>query len=178
MFRPRTLVARAARALVAFAWLGILVCPVQAQGTAATPFAETLRQAEAKSSAKEWKEAAVLWERVVRDNPTESRFWGALATARYSAGDYKGAIPAYEKAAELGNAPATQVYNIACCYALLGDKERAMQTLERAMAMGFPSTSAPPRDADLKILYDDPRFRKLFGTEDVSRMSRARSARS
>jgi hypothetical protein len=161
-----------ARALAICVWLGASVAPLLAQQAPASGFPETLARAEAASAAKEWKEAAALWERVVHDNPVESRFWAALATARYSAGDFKGAIPAYEKAAELGNAPASQVYNIACCYALLGDKERAMQALERAMAMGYPSTTGPPNDADLKLLYDDPRFKKLFGTEDVSRLSR------
>jgi tetratricopeptide (TPR) repeat protein len=101
-------------------------------------FPELLSRAEAKTAAKEWSEAAALWEKVVESNPVEGRFWDRLATARYSAKDYRQAIPAYEKSMELrAGFPSSAAYNIACCYALLGEKERALTWLERAFDMGF-----------------------------------------
>ena len=90
---------------------------------------ELVRQAQEKSAAKDWKAAAALWERIVQLNPVQPEYWYALGNAHYYATSYKAAIPAYEKAAELG-APVMgayfSIYNMACCHALLGNKEVAV----------------------------------------------------
>jgi hypothetical protein len=133
-------------------------------------------QARAKAAAREWKEAAALWERVVRLNPVHPSYWNALGDAHYRATDYKAAVPACEKAIELG-APIWGVvnpaaYNVVCCHALAGDKERAILALERALAMGFPDLGRPARDPNLASLRDDARFKKMLWLDDVSKMSR------
>ena len=133
-------------------------------------------QARDKAAAREWTEAAALWERVVRLNPVNPNYWNALGDAHYRAADYKAAVPAYEKAIERG-APIWGVvspaaYNVVCCHALAGDKELAIKALERALAMGFPDLGRPARDPNLASLRDDSRFRKMLWLEDVSKMSR------
>jgi tetratricopeptide (TPR) repeat protein len=136
---------------------------------------ELARQAQAKTAAGEHKEAAVLLERIVALNPVQPNFWYALGTAHYNAKDYAAAIPAYEKAAELG-APIMgayySLYNVACCQALLGEKEAALATLERAMDLGFPDLGQPAADEDLVSLRGDPRFIEMLGLKDVSKMTR------
>ena len=95
-----------------------------AQKSATEIYFETLAQAEAKTQAKQWAEAAALWEKVVAANPVEGNFLNQLGSARYNAKDYCKSIAAYEKALELGAGnPANAAYNIACNYALLGEKE-------------------------------------------------------
>ena len=146
-----------------------------APGQDVAAFVETLRQARAKGDAGQWPEAAALWEQVVRANPVNPYFWSPLANARYLAKDYRGAIAAYERAMELGApaaGPATGAYRIACSYALLGDEALALQWLERAFAMGYPSLERARSDEALASLRDEPRFKKLLGLEDVSKLSR------
>lgn len=146
---------------------------------ASASFVETLRQAQAKTTSREWKEAAPLWERVVRANPVEPEFWDALGRAHYETANYKAAIPAYEKVIELGGyQPALAAYNIACNHALAGEKELALKALERALAMGFPDLGAAAQDEDFKSLRDDPRFKKMLGLTDASKMSRTEGWRS
>jgi hypothetical protein len=133
-------------------------------------------QARAKAAAREWKAAAVLWERVVRLNPVQPSYWNALGDAHYRAANYKAAVPAYEKAIELG-APIWGVvnpaaYNVVCCHALAGDKELAIKALERALTMGFPDLGRPARDPNLASLRDDARVKKMLWLGDVSKMSR------
>src|SRR5262245_20541457 len=42
-------------------------------------FVETLRLAETKTAAKQWADAAPLWEKVTQANPLEVRYWERLA---------------------------------------------------------------------------------------------------
>ena len=162
-------------------------------------FVETFAQAQAKTSAKEWDAAAALWEKVVKQNPVEGRFWNKLATAYFNQKHYARAIENYKKVIELGgsspasfyngnnpaivtsektgelfnSSPTGASYNIACSYALLGDKEQALKWLEKSIDMGFPDLSHVQTDADLKALHDDSRFKELVGLSDTSKMSRA-----
>ncbi|HEX8737447.1 MAG TPA: tetratricopeptide repeat protein [Pyrinomonadaceae bacterium] len=136
-------------------------------------FLDTLARAETKTQARAWAEAAALWEQVVRANPVEGRFWNELGSAYYNNKDYRKAIPAYEKALELGfGSPANAAYNIACNYALAGDKEQALKWLEKAFELRFLNLRHAQTDTDLQILHDDARFKNLVGLIDTSRMSR------
>ncbi len=136
-------------------------------------FAALLNQAQAKTTAKEWKDAASLWQRVVGVNPVNAQFWSELATVLYEGKDYRGAIPAYERAMELGAGfPSNSAYNIACCYALIGENELALKWLEKAFDMGFRTLEHSQTDTDLQSLHDDPRFNKIVGLADVSKMTR------
>ncbi|MEP6743475.1 MAG: tetratricopeptide repeat protein, partial [bacterium] len=158
--------------------LGAICCfvaasSVQAQQPGAVPFPEILNKAEAATAQKDWPAAARYWQGVVAANPVNARFWEQFAQALYQAKDYKQAIPAYQKALELGAGfPSNQAYNIACCYALLGDKEAALTWLEKAFAMGFRDLELAQKDSDLLSLHDSPRFMKLTGLDDVSKLTR------
>jgi tetratricopeptide (TPR) repeat protein len=144
-----------------------------AQQPAASSFQETLKSAENTTAQKDWKAAAGYWASIVAENPVNARFWEQFAQALYQNKDYKQAIPAYQKALELGaGVPGNQAYNIACCYALLGDKESAMKWLEQAFALGFRRLENAQTDSDLQTLHDNPRFLKLVGLDDVSKMNR------
>ncbi len=134
---------------------------------------ETLVQADAKMSAKQWAEAAALLEQIVKINPVEGKSWNWLATAYYNAKDFRKSTAAYEKQIELGyGIPANAAYNIACNYALLGEKEAALTWLEKAFAMGFPDLPGAQTDEDLKSVRDELRYRTLVGLKDTSKMSR------
>ncbi|MDQ6788103.1 MAG: S41 family peptidase [Acidobacteriota bacterium] len=136
-------------------------------------FAETLRRASEKTANKLWSEAIPLWEKIAAANPVNGDFWVQLANARYNAKDYKGAIADYEKAFELrAGRYYNSAYNIAACYALLGDKQNALAWLEKSLGEGFPNLEAARNDADLQSLRDDARFKKLVGAEDTTKMSR------
>lgn len=73
---------------------------------------------------------------------------------------------------ELPHAPRFY-YNLACTYALLGERERALELLERELAENHagPGSLAQQKewarkDPDLASLRDDPRFELLVGEEE------------
>jgi tetratricopeptide (TPR) repeat protein len=144
-----------------------------AQEQRAIPYQDLLARAEAKTAAQEWAEAAALWEKIVEMNPPMPGYWDQLGRARLNAKDCRKAIPAFEKALELGAGyPFNAAYNIACCYALLGEKDEALKWLERALEMGFRNLQQVRTDENLKSLRADSRFTKLAALDDVSKMSR------
>jgi hypothetical protein len=60
-----------------------------------------------------------------------------------------------------GGFPSNAAYNIACDYALLGEKEQAFKWLQKAFDMGFRNLAHAAVDTDLQSLHDDPRFNKI-----------------
>ncbi len=58
--------------------------------------------------------------------------------------------------------PAIWHYNHACALALKGDREAAMQALERAIVSGFNNVKHMVGDKDLETVWKDPRFAKLL----------------
>jgi len=52
-------------------------------------------------------------------------------------------------------------YNLACCYALHGDKQEAMDSLIMALEKGFNDWPLMKKDKHLDSLRDDPEFKEL-----------------
>ena len=156
--------------------LGLAACAVGAgagDGPGTSGVIDLEAQARAKMTGEQWTEAAELWRRLVDANPTMPRYWDQLGHARLRTSDYKSAIAAFHKSFELGAGyPFNATYNIACGYALMGDKEQALEWLGKSLDMGFRNLQNVRTDADLKSLHGDPRFIKLAALDDVSKMSR------
>jgi tetratricopeptide (TPR) repeat protein len=138
-------------------------------------------RAGARSSSQRWAEAAVLWERVVEQNPVNGNHWDRLAEARLGMQDYQGALTAYHKVLELGVwadtetvFPAEVAYRMAWCHARLGDRERALEALAQAFGHGFRDLARARSDDHLASLRDDERFGELVGPApaDVEGLSR------
>src|SRR5690349_12686481 len=91
-----------------------------------------LRKAEELTNKKQWPEAAAAWQQVADLNPHLGRAWEELGRARYQAKDYRRAIPALAKALDLrAGYPANTAYDIACCHALLDEKEQSLDWLRK-----------------------------------------------
>src|SRR5262245_38351333 len=143
-----------------------------AQTQTANAFQELLNRAETSSRDRQWAEAAAYWSKVVENNPVVASYWNQLGIARYNSKDHRGAIQAYQQAPALGFQPAIMAYNIAGCYGALGDKEQALGWLERSLALGFTRPQRAVTNQDLKLLWDEPRFKTALGADDVSKLSR------
>ena len=53
--------------------------------------------------------------------------------------------------------------NSACTFAVLGESNRALDLLERAVALGWGDREWIQNDSDLASLHGNPRFRDVFG---------------
>lgn len=158
--------------------LTVLICGhpnlVAASSKPATPlYLGMLRDARTATEAKDWPRAAASWARVVEVNPCAGSFWTNLAQARYETKQYRPAISAYEKALELRYGyPWAVAYDIACCHALLGEHDDAMQWLKKSFALGYRDVAHAQGDKDLVSLHTDPQFGEVVGLVETSGMSR------
>lgn len=150
----------------------------------ATQFPRSLARAKAASVDGHWDDAVALWQRVVEANPVDGRFWGRLGDARYHTQQYAEAIPAYQRALDLGVSayfgatdhgqgfPFDLAYRIACCQVGLGDNDAGIVWLERALDLGYRDLTGPREDEALRPLHEYPRFAELLGIIDPAGMSR------
>lgn len=83
----------------------------------------------------------------------------AQANAAYDSKDYAASAALYEKVIDLGGPSSGMVYNLACVYALAGDKDRALAALDRAISLGFADVNHLNSDSDLESLHADPRWK-------------------
>ena len=70
-----------------------------------------------------------------------------------------------------GDNPDT-LYNVACCYALMGESDHALDCLEQASLRGTSIAEWAENDSDLASLQDDPRFHTLMESFKVHEPSK------
>src|SRR5262249_3866459 len=134
---------------------------------------DALERAESRMRAKRWPEAAAAWQQVVDVNPHLGMAWENLGMAYYRAKNYHKAIPALTRSLELrAGYPSIASYSIPCSPALLGEKDQALEWLQKALDRGFRSLRHIQQDDDLRSLRDDDRFQKMAAVVDIGRLSR------
>ena len=142
-------------------------------------FRRLVAQARLKSAEKAWSEAAALWAQAVTANPVHGAYWAALATARYENHEYAQARDAYQRILQLGEGfPSEAAYRIACCCALLDEREQALGWLQNAFDRGYRHLAQAQTDSDLERLHGDARFRAIVALVDSSDASREEGWRS
>ena len=120
----------------------------------------TMKEANALLQAKKYEEAARAFETIVKAEPRNADAWHRLGVALGSLQKYEQAADAYLKCIALrGYAPS--MYNLACTYARLNQKEKAFEWLIKSLQEGFALHDLIATDEDLDSLRDDPRFEEV-----------------
>ncbi|HEX4439640.1 MAG TPA: M56 family metallopeptidase [Thermoanaerobaculia bacterium] len=114
------------------------------------------------SERAKWRNAAKRFEEYVQKNPNSGRGWYSLGFAELAGERPEASVEAFQKALALGYRKPTTMYNIACAYARLDQKDPAFEWLFKALEAGFDSTGTIRNDEDLDNLRGDARFRKAL----------------
>src|SRR5205814_2846765 len=93
-----------------------------------------------------------------KQDHAEGAEWFEHGVKAYHEGKLAETVEAYQKAIENGYKPATAMYNIACTYAIHGDKENAIHWFEKSIDAGFDQSDTIENDDDLDIIRSDSRF--------------------
>ena len=94
--------------------------------------------------------------------PDHATAYGNIGMALMNKLLFEEAIPYCEKQIELDPVDtATPSYNLACCYALTDDKEKAFEWLRKAAEAGFRNTDHMAQDAAMNSLREDARYAEI-----------------
>jgi hypothetical protein len=136
----------------------LLLAVVAPRAQETKPPASALFEAERLLESGQAKKAVAEAKKAVEEQPLNPHAWFVLARACHAAGDLDGAIEAGHRAAEFAAVRASAFYNLACAYALNGQKDFALKALQGAKRAGFADRSLMASDPDLASLRDDPHF--------------------
>ncbi|WP_210462177.1 tetratricopeptide repeat protein [Rufibacter roseolus] len=85
-------------------------------------------------------------------------------TEEYGKKNYQEAINLYQKAlaaTSKGSHVRSTYYNIACCYALMGQKAPALKALQQAVDAGYKNVAHLKKDTDLDLLRQEKTYLQL-----------------
>lgn len=108
--------------------------------------------------ASNWREAEEHHRMLVGKYPDSGRAWFNLGYTALRAHDFAVAHDAWQHAMQLGHRVGTVSYNVACTYALEGNRDAAFAWLDKAKAAGF-DVDDHSDDDDLESLHGDARWR-------------------
>jgi TolB-like protein/Flp pilus assembly protein TadD len=94
--------------------------------------------------------------------PDDTRALNLGCAALVERGDKKRAMEWAERSLAIDGDNPDTLYNLACCYALMGESDHALDCLERANLRGMSIAEWAQNDSDLASLHDDPRFQALM----------------
>jgi beta-lactamase regulating signal transducer with metallopeptidase domain/tetratricopeptide (TPR) repeat protein len=106
-----------------------------------------------------WKESTEHHRAMVRKYPSSGRAWFNLGFTSLQARQFDTAMDAFRRALELNYRVGTSSYNMACAYALQGNKDAAFDWLQKAEKSGFDVADHARSDDDLDALHRDARWR-------------------
>ena len=98
----------------------------------------------------------------IRLNPHDTRALYFSALNLYRVGEKQRAAELAEQALRQDQDEPVVLYNVACFYVIQGDHERAIELLEKAVALGFGDRAWIETDSDLDPLHGHPRFAALL----------------
>jgi tetratricopeptide (TPR) repeat protein len=149
-------------ATVIFAQPKATAPPAQAQSVTV----EMRKQANDFYQRQEWANVAQAYEAITKLEPANAGAWARRGVASHSLGKYTEAIAFFERALEINNQQPMTLFNLARSRARLNDRDKAFDSLEKAVGVGFNQLDMLKKEEDLAALRDDPRFKKaLTGVE-------------
>jgi len=109
-------------------------------------------------------------------NSQSSDSWSDAARDLLYMGEPDAAAEAYSNAIRLDSEPSSNtIYNLACVYAMDGQKAQALKTLEQAVEAGYSDPKHMMKDPDLASLRGETTFERLVALADDLDLNRYRS---
>jgi tetratricopeptide (TPR) repeat protein len=97
-----------------------------------------------KAERAKWREAAERFEDYAQRNPNSGRAWYNLGFASLAGDRPEAAVEAFQKALALNYRKSTTMYNLACTYSRMDQKDPAFDWLFKALDAGFDNSGPHP----------------------------------
>ena len=112
--------------------------------------------------AQQWAEAAATYQQYLSQRPNDAVAWHRLGTSQIYLKQFSEAIKNLEQSIKISGGQAIDFYNLACAFALAGEKDKALDNLEKAVNAGFTDKQQITGDTDLESLRETERFKQLI----------------
>jgi adenylate cyclase len=106
--------------------------------------------------------AYIAAEKHLETHPDDARAMYLGASCLVEVGEFDKARIWAERALDTDRNEPAVLYNVACAYALMEEKDRAFELLEEAIDQGFGYRAWLANDNSFDNLHDDPRFQALL----------------
>ena len=106
--------------------------------------------------------AIAIYRSLVAANAKDAEAWLNLGRTLHDQKRYAEAVAAFTEAAKGEQQRATALYNLACAYALTGEREKAIEAATKSVDAGFRTKYYYESDDDLASVREDPRFKALL----------------
>ena len=113
-----------------------------------------------RSNRAKWRDAAKRFLAYADKHPQSGRAWYNAGFSLLAGDRADEAAAPFRKALELGYRKPTTMYNLACTYSRLDQKDAAFDWLFKALDAGFDEQWTLRHDDDLDNLRGDSRYRK------------------
>jgi tetratricopeptide (TPR) repeat protein len=135
----------------------------------AAPQSSSMQQGTEYLQAKEWFKAESFFNGVVAHDASNKEAWFDLGQALLEEGKYKEALTALVNAEGGGDSQVARLsFRQARAYAALGDKDKAFESLDRAVKHGFTQPQILNGTAEFAGIKSDARFAKLLEQVDTA----------
>lgn len=119
-------------------------------------------RADAAFMAKNFKDAVELYADVLEDQPLNGKAWFRLGFAQNSIGEFAKSATSFEKSYTAGFMPVISMYNVACGYARVGDKAKALFWLQKIADSGYRDVNQMMKDSDFDNIRNEPKFAQIM----------------
>ena len=104
-----------------------------------------------------------FYEAILRRSPDYTEVVGLLGALYTRVGRVADGLKMDRKLVRLEPENPTAHYNLACSLALCKKRPAALQSLRKAVSLGYDDVDWMLQDPDLEILKPDPEFKQLLG---------------
>ncbi|MBI3831224.1 MAG: hypothetical protein HY291_17025 [Planctomycetes bacterium] len=101
-------------------------------------------------------------EQILSVAPNHTEALALLGETYTKRGDYAKGLEADLRLSQISPENEVVQYNLACSYALTGQKEEALAALEKAVDLGYRDLEHMRNDRDLELLRGNPRYASLL----------------
>ena len=121
----------------------------------------TIQQADSLFLLRDWNAAIPMYEAVLKNEPNNSLAWNRLGFSYHNLSNYDRALSNYLKALEYkpnAGLETTIQSRLARAYSLKNENDKAFQSFDRALQLGYSNLSELDTQSDLNNIRTDARF--------------------
>lgn len=125
----------------------------------------TIRQADSLFTARDWHRAIAAYEGVLRMAPANGLSWSRLGYSYHNISNYDKALFCYLKSLEFKPTPSIESViqsRLARVYSLKNDSEKAFQSLDKALQLGYSNINELESHNDFNNIRTDARFANVI----------------